>query len=439
VGLAGDPVAAGYWLVASDGGIFAFGAAKFFGSTGSIHLNQPIVGMASTPDGQGYWLVASDGGIFSYGDAGFFGSTGSIHLNQPIVGMASTPDGQGYWLVAADGGIFSYGDAKFFGSTGGTHLNKPIVGMSSTPDGQGYWLVASDGGIFSYGDAKFFGSTGSLQLNSPIVAMTSSPDGAGYWMVAGDGGVFTFGDATFRGSLGGKVLPAPAVSMATTHSLDPYQPGATGFDISWPQCGSSFPSPPFGVAVVGVNDGLTFTKNPCLSDEAAWGRQGGLTLYMNLDSPRSSQASQAASGPAGTCSATDAACQAYNYGFNTAQFSYQYAASVGALAPMWWLDIEGPAGSGNPLWSSDTSANAQEIAGAVAALDGLGVEAGVYSTPFQWGQIAGGYAPDIPMWEAGANNQSDAPNFCGPSKAFTSGPIWLVQFAPNPLDGDFAC
>ena len=62
--------------------------------------------------------MASDGGIFSYGDAKFFGSTGAIHLNQPIVGMAATPDGGGYWLVASDGGIFSYGDAKFFGSTG---------------------------------------------------------------------------------------------------------------------------------------------------------------------------------------------------------------------------------------------------------------------------------------------------------------------------------
>ena len=32
--------------------------------------------MAATPDGGGYWLVASDGGIFNYGDAAFFGSRG---------------------------------------------------------------------------------------------------------------------------------------------------------------------------------------------------------------------------------------------------------------------------------------------------------------------------------------------------------------------------
>jgi predicted lipoprotein with Yx(FWY)xxD motif len=80
--------------------------------------------------GTGYRLVASDGGIFSFGDAGFFGSTGAMHLNQPIVGIASTPTGKGYWLVASDGGIFSLGDAGFFGSTGAMHLNQPIVGVS---------------------------------------------------------------------------------------------------------------------------------------------------------------------------------------------------------------------------------------------------------------------------------------------------------------------
>ena len=51
-------------------------------------LNRPVVGMARSPDGGGYWLVASDGGIFTYGDASFFGSTGSIVLNRPVVGLS---------------------------------------------------------------------------------------------------------------------------------------------------------------------------------------------------------------------------------------------------------------------------------------------------------------------------------------------------------------
>ena len=41
-----------------------------------------------TFDGAGYWLVASDGGIFNYGDAGFSGSSGSLRLNAPVVGGA---------------------------------------------------------------------------------------------------------------------------------------------------------------------------------------------------------------------------------------------------------------------------------------------------------------------------------------------------------------
>ncbi len=214
VGMASTPTGHGYWLVASDGGIFSFGDAGFYGSTGGTQLNRPVVGMASTPTGHGYWLVASDGGIFSFGDAGFYGSTGGTQLNRPIVGMASTPTGHGYWLVASDGGIFSFGDAGFYGSTGGTQLNRPIVGMASTPTGHGYWLVASDGGIFSFGDAGFYGSTGGTQLNRPVVGMASTPTGHGYWLVASDGGIFSFGDAGFYGSTGGTQLNRPVVGMS---------------------------------------------------------------------------------------------------------------------------------------------------------------------------------------------------------------------------------
>ena len=73
--------------------------------------------MKSTPSGNGYWLVASDGGIFSFGDAAFHGSTGAIRLNQPITGIMRAP-GSGYWLVAKDGGIFTF-NAGFYGAGGG--------------------------------------------------------------------------------------------------------------------------------------------------------------------------------------------------------------------------------------------------------------------------------------------------------------------------------
>jgi hypothetical protein len=193
----------GYYEVASDGGVFAFGDAKFYGSTGNINLNQPIVGMAPTPNNNGYWLVASDGGIFAFGNAEFHGSTGDRILNQPVVGMAATASGEGYWLVASDGGVFAFGDAKFYGSTGAIKLNKPIRGIAATPAGKGYWIVAEDGGIFAFGDAKFYGSTGAIKLNQTIRGMAGTDTGMGYYLVASDGGVFAFGDAPFKGS------PAP--------------------------------------------------------------------------------------------------------------------------------------------------------------------------------------------------------------------------------------
>jgi len=68
-------------------------------------------------------LVASDGGIFTFGDARFFGSRAG-QVAPRIVGMASTGDDQGYWLAGADGSIFTFGDANFDGS---------FVGLSKSP------------------------------------------------------------------------------------------------------------------------------------------------------------------------------------------------------------------------------------------------------------------------------------------------------------------
>jgi len=246
----------GYWQVAADGGVFTFGSAGFYGSTGSMRLNKPVVGMAPTPDHRGYWLVASDGGIFAYGDAGFYGSTGSMILNKPIVAMIPTLDGHGYWLIASDGGVFAFGDAPFYGSAGSYGLAYPvtaaapsflgggywlvdangqvfnygnaqnegqpafapggyrITGMAGTHDSSGYWLASANGNVADFGNAAPYGSMIGTALNSPVVGMAPTYDAAGYWLQGGDGGIFTFGDAPFLGSMGGRPLNAPMVGIA---------------------------------------------------------------------------------------------------------------------------------------------------------------------------------------------------------------------------------
>ena len=192
VGMAADPTGDGYWLVASDGGVFAFGGAGFHGSAGAIALVEPVVGMAATPTGDGYWLVASDGGIFTYGNAQFHGSAGAIALVEPVVGMAATPTGDGYWLVASDGGVFTYGAARFHGSAGAIDLASPIVAMASTPSGLGYWLLAGDGGVFAFGDAEFHGAAQDAARIQDALSMGAS-SGGGYWALTGDGKIHSFG------------------------------------------------------------------------------------------------------------------------------------------------------------------------------------------------------------------------------------------------------
>ena len=97
---------------------------------GGTALNAPVVGMAATDHG-GYWLVASDGGVFSFGGAAFYGSAGGTRLDAPVSGIAATVDGQGYWLVGSDGGVFTYGDAPYLGSVPGQGISgqPPVVGI----------------------------------------------------------------------------------------------------------------------------------------------------------------------------------------------------------------------------------------------------------------------------------------------------------------------
>src|SRR5581483_5566190 len=57
-------------------------------------LHRPIVGLAASPTGAGYWFVASDGGIFNFGDAPFLGSAGGTPLPAGVVVMAA-PGGAG--------------------------------------------------------------------------------------------------------------------------------------------------------------------------------------------------------------------------------------------------------------------------------------------------------------------------------------------------------
>ena len=139
----------GYWIATSTGAVYSCGDAPFYGSlvTAGVTPLKPVVGIAAAPDDKGYYEVASDGGVFAFGPgANFYGSTGCLSLNQPIVGIevasntttvgtetacgSTNPDAPGgYRLIARDGGVFSFGNATFAGSLSGEGVSD-VVGAA---------------------------------------------------------------------------------------------------------------------------------------------------------------------------------------------------------------------------------------------------------------------------------------------------------------------
>lgn len=207
----------GYWLVGADGGVFAFGDARYYGRPAPATTHDPVVGIAATPDHLGYWVASADGGVFAFGDAQYGGSLPGLgiggprpsargrHLAAPIVGIAASPTA-GYWLAASDGAIFSFGGAHFYGSCTATPLPACVgstVALVPDPTGSGYWLLMADGDMVGFGSVPSVGDGDCQRLarqeNVLAAGATATPDGKGYWVVLSDGSTCAEGDAVKYG------------------------------------------------------------------------------------------------------------------------------------------------------------------------------------------------------------------------------------------------
>jgi len=484
VGIAQTAHGEGYWLASADGGVFSFGSAPFLGSLpgDGTRLREPIVAITATPDGKGYWLTARDGGVFTFGTARYYGSGVEVG-SRSVAGMAVAPDGAGYWLVGTDGGVFSFGSARFYGSAVDAGVQAPMRGLVPTASGAGYWLVGADGGVFAFGDAPFLGSNTGQRVHGQIAGMAATTTSNGYWLVGTDGGVFSFGDAPHLGSPVHATLSAPVTAVAagigrrrpapTTMALPdvssvtvpaaaapaPAAPAAPavpaevavaavaaalagpdiggrfGWDISYPQCGGPLPSGKFQYGIVGINGGRPYKHNPCLAEQWRWAqRSGAAGVYVNVSFPRSAPELSAGSTSARQPSCNGAlACVAYNWGYNGVVDAMTYARSQGVDPPFVWLDVEVL-----NYWTSDLALNAVVIRGAIDGVRAHGKEPGIYSTPLQWGRIAGDEAPGLPVWSAGANGFESVGRYCT-QRGFGGGPVAFVQLLPGQYDPNVAC
>ncbi|MGC9154127.1 MAG: hypothetical protein ACP5HZ_00605 [Ferrimicrobium sp.] len=284
------------------------------------------------------------------------------------------------------------------------------------------------------------------------------------------------------------ITSVPAFGAPPTNKTGGHKTTPTGYDISYPQCGESFPSNgAFGI--VGINDGLANNLNPCLAPDPSYSQselywayattsgdtsQPKVSLYVDTADPGNLYdgdpvADWPTSGttPYGTCTTMggastigeDSSACAYQYGFNKASQDASWltkaASAIDSQSPsdpmstvpgsyVWWLDVET-----SNTWQSGSSGltmNVADLQGMIAALEANGVSAGgvgVYSTSSQWSTVVGvttaasGSLWQLPDWIPGARTLTGAIANCA-LPSFTGGVVSVTQWTAR-SDGDYAC
>ena len=216
--------------------------------------------------------------------------------------------------------------------------------------------------------------------------------------------------------------PPPLLPGAPTVLVPPKEPAATvsgvGYDISYPQCGRT---PPTGAAfgIVGLNGGAPLLSNRCFAEQVAWARRtGAYAVYVNT----------AYSGVGDPV--------AYGRRLVDDAIARERAAGVKGIA-MWWLDVEV-----TNAWNGTTQENATVLAAMAARLQEAGVRVGIYSSPQQWAQIAGDWAPGMPVWNAtGPGTRTTAARACAESFAGSTSAIvqWVQRSGSRLLDHNLVC
>ena len=238
----------GYWLVASDGGIFAFGNAAFYGSTGG-HRTSTSRSWAwpPPPTARGYWLVASDGGIFSFGNAAVLRLDGR---------PPPQPADRGHGRHARRAGVLAGGRRR-------RHLllrRRPLLRLDRQhPPQQAH--RGDDRRPRRHGLLVHRLRRRRLRLRRRRLLRLAGqrapepahrghhrrpPTAAGYWFTNNNGAVTAYGDATYWGSAP-QVINRPVVGMAEADAArgsftgSSYPSGSYGYDISNYQCRATLP------------------------------------------------------------------------------------------------------------------------------------------------------------------------------------------------------
>jgi hypothetical protein len=230
-----------------------------------------------------------------------------------------------------------------------------------------------------------------------------------------------------------------------------------GNDVSYPQCGVKLPSQQaFGI--VGVNEGLANTTNPCLADEIAWAknssgitRQAKVSFYVNTANPgnrrvadwpassRDPMTGVIVSDPYGACAGKDDRACAWQYGWNMAELDAQTRGISRPGRYRWWLDVETITS-----WEPSTRNNRADLEGMVAYFHRIGGIVGIYSMASQWDKIVKTIPSTSSLyrladWMPGAGTLAQAKANCRSVPLTGRGTVTVTQWTVSKTNHDFSC
>ena len=259
------------------------------------------------------------------------------------------------------------------------------------------------------------------------------------------------GDATDPGADASDLADvAEDVANENRGSIPPRTEPVQGADVSWPQCPKGMGIPekrskglPMPVAeaefvVVGLTNGPGFTPNPCLADQVAWAKERGLmaSAYAVASYPDDETVEKYAwDGPYSGASRKG---RLRNVGYQQARFNIETMAAAGLQSPVIWIDVE-------PValfeWSGDPAANSAVVEGLARAYTDAGFAIGIYSTPYLWETVVGGFSLNgVPEWRAaGETSRDEALARCGDDWSIQGGEGILGQWVADNRDHNVTC